>query len=111
MTLVVAERREGICNRDELVIGRVLLRVFRRHGVGIRRRAWHGQGAVDERRVRLRLGTGGMRARLFLTHLAGWGLLRLVLLRALLPIRGGRGPLGGWNADAAGRCRGTGTGL
>jgi hypothetical protein len=33
-----------------------LLREFRRYRIGIRRRARNGQGAVDEGRVRLRLG-------------------------------------------------------
>src|SRR5262249_59569890 len=46
--LIVRERLEGVGDGDELVVGRVLRREFCRHRIGIRRRAWDRQGAVDE---------------------------------------------------------------
>ena len=67
---------------------------FRRHRVRIRGRIGNRQGTVDEDRVLLRLGGRSMRARLFLAHLAGWGLLGIVLLRALLGVSRGRWLLG-----------------
>jgi hypothetical protein len=47
----------------------------------------------------------GVRARLLLARLAGWGLLRIFLLRALLRVGRWRLLLGGGKADAAGKCQ------
>jgi hypothetical protein len=58
--LILRERLESVCDRDELVGGGVLLREFCRHRIGIRRRAWDRQGAVDEYVV-LRRRLGGAR--------------------------------------------------
>src|SRR5262249_6097149 len=63
-------------------------------------RAGTRQGAVGDPGVRRRSGARGVRARLFLAHLAGRSLLRLVLLRLLLRVGRWRLLLGGGKADA-----------
>src|SRR5262245_45299944 len=73
--IIVRERLEGVGNRDELVVRRVLRGELRRHRIGIRRRARNRQGAVDERRIRRGAGVR-------------WRLL-----------------LGGGKADAADKCQ------
>jgi hypothetical protein len=65
----------------------------------------NGQGAVDERGALLRLGVGGLRARIFFAHLAGWGLLGIFLLRPLLRVGRWRRLLAGGEANAADKCQ------
>src|SRR5262249_46915768 len=71
------------------------------HRVRIRRRTWNGQGAIDKCGIRLRLCFGGMGTRLLFAHLAGRGVLPILLLQPLLPVGLRRPLLGDGKANAA----------
>src|SRR5262249_37195590 len=59
------------------------------------------KGAIDKCGIRLRLCFGGMGTRLLFAHLAGRGVLPILLLQPLLPVGLRRPLLGDGKADAA----------